>query len=77
MIRFVQSIPAATAASPPRQVWELFKTPSEERERVKLSKKENEPSRTATTLMLKDQQQCLYTDGKVTEYPKFLCEYCV
>jgi hypothetical protein len=27
--------------------------------------------------MLKDQQQCLYTDGKVTEYPQFLCEYCV
>ncbi|CAB4008352.1 Tyrosinase, partial [Paramuricea clavata] len=60
----LRSIPAVTAASPPRQVWELFKTPSEERERVKLSKKENEPSRSATTLMLKDQQQCLYTDGK-------------
>ena len=64
-IYFVQSIPSATAASPPRTVWELFKTSSEERERVILSKKTNEPSRTAAILLLDDQQQCQYTEAKV------------
>ena len=62
---FVQSIPAATAASPSRRVWELFKTPSEERERLTLSNEENKPSRTATILLLKDQQQCRHKEVKV------------
>lgn len=64
-IYFVQSIPSTTAASPPRIVWELFKTSSEERERVILSKKTNEPSRTAAILLLNDQHQCQYTEAKV------------